>query len=254
MGNNSSMAISGTNSTVGSKAESSHIPQQHSEQQSYGSDSFRGTQSPQLSSHHLLFNAAAAAAAAVHLKSTAMQNNLSPIGDQVQNNLRNYGQGSLNALCGIKPKQEMDAKTPLQPLDECPHPLVQAQAQSQYGGDYYDVADPQAREISEGRALIIGLGAPSTVSTDDAQSSAPSHQLAGTGRALQTHQCKPMSPGTVGSSNLGAGRRSAPTTISKTFSQGQQSPQHSTTPSGGSTTPDIKYNNDKMANEIQVLF
>ncbi|XP_032579944.1 uncharacterized protein LOC6619457 isoform X2 [Drosophila sechellia] len=252
VGNNSSMAISGTNSTVGSKAESSHILQQHSEQQSYGSDSFRGTQSPQLSSHHLLFNAAAAAAAAVHLKSTAMQNNLSPIGDQAQNNLRNYGQGSLNALCGIKPKQEMDAKTHLQPLDECPHPLVQAQAQTQYGGDFYDVADPQPREVSEGRALIIGLGAPSTVSTDDAQSSLPSHQLAGSGRAFQTHQCKPMSPGTVGSSNSGAGRRSAPTTISKTFSQGQQSPQHSTTPSGGSTTPDIKYNNDKMANEIQL--
>ncbi|EDW99310.2 uncharacterized protein LOC6523723 isoform X2 [Drosophila yakuba] len=254
VGNSSSMAISGTNPTGGSKAESSHMLQQHLEQQSYGSDSFRGAQSPQLSSHHLLFNAAAAAAAAAHLKSTAMQNNLSPIGDQAQNNLRDYGQGSLNALCGIKPKQEMDAKTLLQPLDVCSQPLVHAQSQPQYGGDFYDVVDPQAREVSEpeGRALIIGLGVPSMGSTDDAQSSLQAQQLAGTGRALQTRQCKPMSPGTGGSSNSGAGRRSAPTTINKTFSQGQQSPQHSTTPSGGSTTPDIKYNNDKMTNEIQL--
>ncbi|KQS21503.1 uncharacterized protein LOC6555814 isoform X2 [Drosophila erecta] len=254
VGNSSSMPISGTNPNVGSKAESSHILQQHLEQQSYGSDSFRGPQSPQLSSHHLLFNAAAAAAAAAHLKSTAMQNNLSPIGDQVQNNLRNYGQGSLNALCGLKPKQEMDAKTLLQPLDVCPQPLVQTQSQHQYAGNFYDVGDPQAREVSEpeGRALIIGLGGPSAASTDDAQSSMQSQQLTGTGRELQARQCKPLSPGTGGSSNPGAGRRSAPTTINKTFSQGQQSPQHSTTPSGGSTTPDIKYNNDKMTNEIQL--
>ncbi|XP_039496308.1 uncharacterized protein LOC120454853 isoform X2 [Drosophila santomea] len=254
VGNSSSMAISGTNPTGGSKAESSHMLQQHLEQQSYGSDSFRGAQSPQLSSHHLLFNAAAAAAAAAHLKSTAMQSNLSPIGDQAQNNLRDYGQGSLNALCGIKPKQEMDAKTLAHPVDVCSQPLVHAQSQPQYGGDFYDVVDPQAREVSEpeGRALIIGLGVPSAESTDDAQSSLQTQQLAGTGRALQTRQCKPMSPGTGGSSNSGAGRRSAPTTINKTFSQGQQSPQHSTTPSGGSTTPDIKYNNDKMTNEIQL--
>ncbi|XP_030566652.1 uncharacterized protein LOC115766780 [Drosophila novamexicana] len=40
--------------------------------------------------------------------------------------------------------------------------------------------------------------------------------------------------------------------LTKTISQGQQSPQHSITPSGGSSTPDIKYNNEKMANEIQL--
>ncbi|XP_017869019.1 PREDICTED: zinc finger protein 629 [Drosophila arizonae] len=41
--------------------------------------------------------------------------------------------------------------------------------------------------------------------------------------------------------------------LSKTISQGQQSPQHSITPSGGSSTPDIKYNNEKLANEIQLF-
>ncbi|XP_070074186.1 uncharacterized protein dati isoform X2 [Drosophila takahashii] len=243
----SSMAVSSPHPPLGSKAESSHLLQ-HSEQQSYGGDSFRGSQSPQLSSHHLLFNAAAAAAAAAHLKSTAMQNNLSPMGDQAQSALRNYGHGSLTALCGIKPKQEMDAKPPLQPLE-------QAQTQPPYGGDFYDVGEAPRGEVSEaeGRTLTIGLGGTHTGSSDEAQSNLQDQQQTMAGRGLQTPQCKAMSPGTGGHSSSGTGPRPGPAMINKTLSQGQQSPQHSTTPSGGSTTPDIKYNNEKMANEIQLF-
>ncbi|KAH8272505.1 hypothetical protein KR044_012141, partial [Drosophila immigrans] len=48
--------------------------------------------------------------------------------------------------------------------------------------------------------------------------------------------------------------RSTPplTNANKAMSQGQQSPQHSITPSGSCSTPDIKYNNEKLANEIQL--
>ncbi|XP_016972935.1 uncharacterized protein LOC108040160 isoform X2 [Drosophila rhopaloa] len=237
---------------LSNKVESSHILQQHSEQQSYG-DSFRGTQSPQLSSHHLLFNAAAAAAAAAHLKSTAMQNNLSPMGDQAQGALRTYGHSSLNALCGIKPKQEMDAK----PLDDGRQPLAQAQAQPQpsYAGDFYDVGEAPATEAAEAEGRVLAMG-----SADESLSTPQAQQQAMGGRGLQTPQGKPMSPRIGGSSSsgtgtgtgTGAGPRPGPTMSNKTLSLGQQSPQHSSTPSGGSTTPDIKFNNDKMASEIQL--
>ncbi|KAH8376047.1 hypothetical protein KR093_010966, partial [Drosophila rubida] len=48
--------------------------------------------------------------------------------------------------------------------------------------------------------------------------------------------------------------RSSPqlTNATKEMSQGQQSPQHSITPSGDCSTPDIKYNNEKLANDIQL--
>jgi len=181
-----------------------------------------------------------------------MQNNLSPMGGG------NYGHSSLNALCGIKPKQEMDAKPVLQSLDECRQPLAQTQSQSQptYGADFYDVGESPAGEVSEAeaRALTIGLGGASKRSSEEPQASQQTQQETGAGRGLQTPQCPSMSPGTGGSSNSGTGPRPGPTLINKTLSQGQQSPQHSTTPSGGSTTPDIKYSNDKMANEIQVLY
>ncbi|XP_051862188.1 uncharacterized protein LOC117573148 isoform X3 [Drosophila albomicans] len=42
------------------------------------------------------------------------------------------------------------------------------------------------------------------------------------------------------------------TNANKAMSQGQQSPQHSITPSGGCSTPDIKFSNEKLANEIQL--
>ncbi|XP_050742995.1 uncharacterized protein LOC108035799 isoform X3 [Drosophila biarmipes] len=252
----SSIGVSSPHSALGGKAESSHILQQHSGQQSYGGDSFRGSQSPQLSSHHLLFNAAAAAAAAAHLKSTAMQNNLSPMRDQAQSDHRNYGHSPLTALCGIKPKQEIDAKPTLQPLNECRQPLAQAQSQSQptYGTNFYDVGEATAGDVSEadGRALTIGLGIPSKRTSEETQAGLQTQQTTGADRGLHTPQCPSMSPGTGGSSNSGTGTRPDPIQINKTLSQGQQSPQHSTTASGGTTTPDIKYSNDKMANEIQL--
>jgi len=111
-----------------------------------------------------------------------------------------------------------------------------------------------AELLSEARALTIGLGGASKRSSEEPQASQQTQQETGAGRGLQTPQCPSMSPGTGGSSNSGTGPRPGPTLINKTLSQGQQSPQHSTTPSGGSTTPDIKYSNDKMANEIQVLY
>ncbi|KAH8314800.1 hypothetical protein KR059_010610 [Drosophila kikkawai] len=208
-----------------------HMPQAE-HQQSYGGQN----PAPQLSNHHLLFNAAAAAAAAAHLKSTAaMQNNLSsPLRDQKQN----YG------LCGIKPKLEVDSKpSRQQSLNDCHQQLT-------YAGDFYDDKGTGATET------------PASVgSTIDAESqSQPSVAMAGRG----CPQAQPelgskatLSPGgedcgAAGAASVcGPGSESGPATIISSSHQ-QQSPQHSTTPSGGSSTPEMKFNKDKMANDIQL--
>ncbi|KAH8283418.1 hypothetical protein KR054_012256, partial [Drosophila jambulina] len=213
-----------------------HIPQAE-HQQSYGGQD----PASQLSNHHLLFNAAAAAAAAAHLKSTAaMQNNLSsPLRDQKQN----YG------LCVIKPKLELESKpSRQQSLNDC----HQQHQQLTYAGDFYDDRGPGASETPA-----------SVVSTTDAESQSQQSVVITDRRCPQAPpelgsksilspepaggECEAASANSVG----GPGSESGPTTII-TSSHQQHSPQNSITPSGGSSTPEIKYNKDKMASDIQL--
>ncbi|XP_002132195.2 uncharacterized protein dati isoform X2 [Drosophila pseudoobscura] len=226
------------NPSLNTKIESSgpqqhhHLLQHQHHEQPFGPDSFRGQLSapaPQLSNHHLLFNAAAAAAAAAHLKSTALQNNISPPSDQ-SNMLRNYGHNPLNPV--IKPKQELDQQPPR--LDE----NRQQQTEQAYTGDFYDAGDAPG----SGTDASASVTCTSSVGADQLQSNQQTQQQ--TSGGLQQPQPQPHrqtqspGPGTV--------------MLNKPLSQGQQSPQHSITPSGGSSTPEIKFNNDKMANEIQL--
>lgn len=218
-----------------------HHSLQHTQQAEHQQSYAGNDPTPQLSNHHLLFNAAAAAAAAAHLKSTAaMQNNLSsPLRDQKQN----YG------LCVIKPKQEVEPKpSQQQSLNDC------HQQQLAYAGDFYD---------DRGGA---GAGAGATEasanvgsSTDVESQSQQNAVMAGRGRlqASSNLSSKPnLSPGPGGEGRAGAdseagpGTESGPTIITSSH---QQSPQHSISPSGGSSTPEMKYNKDKMANDIQVI-
>ncbi|XP_022217343.1 myb-like protein AA [Drosophila obscura] len=241
-GTATSNSSNSNNLSLGTKMESSG-PQQHGHllqhhhhvEQPYGPDSFRGQLSapaPQLSNHHLLFNAAAAAAAAAHLKSTALQNNISPPSDQ-SNMLRSYGHNSLNPA--IKPKQELDQQP--QRRDES----RQQQTEQAYTGDFYDAGDAPG----SGPDAAASVTCTSSVGADQLQSNQQTQQQ--TSGGLQQPQAQPhrqlQSPGPPGT-----------VVLNKPLSQGQQSPQHSITPSGGSSTPEIKYNNDKMANEIQRIF
>ncbi|KAH8256488.1 hypothetical protein KR032_011371, partial [Drosophila birchii] len=213
-----------------------HMPQAEHQQSYAGQDSA----APQLSNHHLLFNAAAAAAAAAHLKSTAaMQNNLSsPLRDQKQN----YG------LCVIKPKLEVEVKpNRQQSLNDC-----HQQQQLTYAGDFYDDRGPGATETtasvgsttdaesqSQQSVVITGSGCPQAPPELGSKATLSPGPPRG--------ECGAASAESVG----GPGSESRPTTIISNSHQ-QQSPQHSITPSGGSSTPEIKYNKDKMVNDIQL--
>ncbi|BFG06765.1 uncharacterized protein DMAD_13667 [Drosophila madeirensis] len=238
-GTANSNSSNSNNPSLNPKIESSgsqqhdHLLQHHHHvDQPYGPDSFRGqlsAQTPQLSNHHLLFNAAAAAAAAAHLKSTALQSSISPPSDQ-SNMLRNYGHNSLNPV--IKPKQELDQQP--QRIEE----NRQQQTEQAFTGDFYDSGDGPGN----GPDADASVTCTSSVGADQLQSNQQTQQQTSGGlQQPQAHLHRQMpspGPGTV--------------MLNKPLSQGQQSPQHSITPSGGSSTPEIKYNNDKMANEIQL--
>ncbi|KAH8384905.1 hypothetical protein KR200_002057, partial [Drosophila serrata] len=220
-----------------------HMPQAE-HQQPYGDQD----PAPQLSNHHLLFNAAAAAAAAAHLKSTAaMQNNLSsPLRDQKQS----YG------LCVIKPKLEVESKTGRQSsLNDChqpQQPQPQQQQQLTYAGDFYDDRGPGATETPASVGSTTDAGSQSQQSVAITSRGCPQAPAElGSKGALS-----PAPPGgdcgAAGGDSVGRpGSESGPTTIISSSHQ-QQSPQHSITPSGGSSTPEMKYNKDKMANDIQL--
>ncbi|EDW34870.1 GL18148 [Drosophila persimilis] len=144
--------------------------------------------------------------------------------------LRNYGHNPLNPV--IKPKQELDQQPPR--LDE----NRQQQTEQAYTGDFYDAGDAPG----SGTDASASVTCTSSVGADQLQSNQQTQQQ--TSGGLQQPQPQPHrqtqspGPGTV--------------MLNKPLSQGQQSPQHSITPSGGSSTPEIKFNNDKMANEIQL--
>ncbi|KAH8269770.1 hypothetical protein KR018_001479 [Drosophila ironensis] len=241
--------------TLSKKPESSstHLLQ-HEEPQPTSNETFRGSQQPadrpstHLSSHHLLFNAAAAAAAAAHLKSTVMQKN-HPSQDE-QGALHNFD--SRNNVGVIKPKQEMDVKPSHYPLDECRPQVTQSHSQTTYPGDFFNVGGAPSTDMAEtsSNAIPTGLGGSNFGSDNVSQSNTQAQQQAIGG--LQPPRCQALSPGQGGCPDPGTQTGPAPVALNKTLSQGHQSPQHSVTTSGGSSTPEIKYNNEKMANEIQL--
>ncbi|KAH8418158.1 hypothetical protein KR009_006698, partial [Drosophila setifemur] len=244
------------NRKLDANSSPSHLLQQQVEQQSFNSESFRESQqhddrpSPHLSSHHLLFNAAAAAAAAAHLKSTAMQKNVSALEDQARNALPNYNHASFNTLGVIKPKQEMNTKSSHHSLDKGRQHLNQSQPT--FAADFFDIGGVSTTETSEASANVGSLVSASGVSADESQSNRQiHHQAIG---VLPPPHIQPLSPMTRVSldSAPGSGPGNEPAVLNKTLSQGHQSPQHSVTTSGGSSTPEMKYNTEKIATDIQL--
>lgn len=229
-----------------SNCTSGHILQKQVDSQTLNSESLRGSQQPsdhpsaQLSNHQMLLSAAAAAAAAVHLKSTSIQKNLTSLGDQT---IPNTPRSTIGV---IKSKQDLELKTTTHhSLESSRQQNTQSQLQPAYGADFFNIGCGAASEATEDVSITMGVG------TSKSQSN-PRVQIESMG-GMQPPHCQPLSPvqgrvsELVTNSGIGIGG------LNKTLSQGHQSPQHSVSTSGGSSTPEIKYNNEKMANEIQVL-
>ncbi|XP_044573632.1 hypermethylated in cancer 2 protein isoform X3 [Drosophila ananassae] len=230
-----------------SNCTSGQILQKHVDSQTLNSESLRGSQQPsehtsaQLSNHQLLFNAAAAAAAAVHLKSTSIQKNLTTLGDQTIPVLPNTPRSTLGV---IKSKQDLDLKsTTHHSLDGSRQQNTQSQLQPAYGADFFNIGCGAASDATEDVPITMGGATTKSQSNHRAQI----ESMGG----MQPPNCQPLSPiqgrvsELVTNSGIGIGG------LNKTLSQGQ-SPQHSVSTSGSSSTPEIKYNNEKMTNEIQL--
>ncbi|XP_043069267.1 uncharacterized protein dati isoform X1 [Drosophila bipectinata] len=211
-------------------------------------ESLRGSQQPtqhpsaQLSNHQLLLNAAAAAAAAAHLKSTTFQKNITTLGDQTIPILPST---TRNTLGVIKSKQDLDFKPSIHhSLDSSHQQNTQSQLQQAYGAEFFNVGCEAASDATEDVPITMG-------SATTKSQSHPRAQLESIG-GMQPPHGQPLSPVHGRVLELGTHSGTGVGGLNKTLSQGHQSPQHSVSTSGGSSTPEIKYNNEKMANEIQL--
>nr|XP_032290103.1 GATA zinc finger domain-containing protein 10 isoform X9 [Drosophila virilis] len=191
--------------------------QQHVEQ-CYSHESFEGQQSVATAptstqlSNHHLLFNAAAAAAAAAHLKSTALNN------HAQNNITSSNANSSDQLDNPLP-------LPIPPLSN--HNLNSSGHLAVKTKQEHDQQQPQPSEDPRPQ--------PSDQTYSSNFYAGPSEQRS---QLHQQHQQQPHQP------------RSP--LLTKTISQGQQSPQHSITPSGGSSTPDIKYNNEKLANEIQL--
>ncbi|ALC48125.1 Lin29, partial [Drosophila busckii] len=195
----------------------------------------------QLSNHHLLFNAAAAAAAAAHLKSTAIQNHNS-------NSNNNNSNANNNNISGVSDHSDTPHSLPPLPLSiPLPLPLPLTSINTQNASNSSSMTVKPKQELQSQHHLEDSRRRQSH-QTYTREFYAPGEQQS-------QSQSQPQSQSDPQQQQHHQQRQAQSPSLSllsKPLSQGQQSPQQSLTPSGSSSTPDIKYSNEKLANEIQL--